>query len=218
VADDFVLYGYFRSSAAFRARIALNLKGIKPELRFIHLLKDGGQQHTPEYKALNPQELIPALAHDGHTLTQSLAIIEYLNEIVPEPPLLPRDAYGRARCREIAYVVACDIHPVNNLRVGRYIKRTFGTTDEDVFAWQSHWIRVGFDALETMLAKSSETGKFCHGDTATIGDICLIPQIANARRVKLDIETWPTLARIEAHALSTPAFDAALPKNQPDAE
>jgi maleylacetoacetate isomerase len=218
VADDFVLYGYFRSSAAFRARIALNLKGIKPELRFIHLLKDGGQQHTPDYKALNPQELIPALAHDGHTITQSLAIIEYLNDVVPEPPLLPRDSYGRARCREIAYVVACDIHPVNNLRVGQYMKRKFGGTDEDVFDWHRHWITIGFDALEKMLSSSSETGKFCHGDTATIADICLIPQIANARRVKLDIETWPTLARIEAHALGTPAFDAALPKNQPDAE
>jgi maleylacetoacetate isomerase len=218
VADDFVLYGYFRSSAAFRARIALNLKGIKPELRFIHLLKDGGQQHTPQYKALNPQELIPALVHDGHTITQSLAVIEYLDEIVPEPPLLPRDVYGRARSREIAYVVACDIHPVNNLRIGQYMKRTFGRTDDDVMDWHRHWITLGFDALEKMLATSPETGKFCHGDTPTVADICLIPQCANARRVKLDLEPWPTIARIEAHALSTPAFDAALPKNQPDAE
>jgi len=216
--SDFALYGYFRSSAAFRARIALNLKGIKPELRFVHLLRNGGEQHTPEYKALNPQELIPSLVHDGHTITQSLAIIEYLNEIVPEPPLLPKDAYGRARCRELAYVVACDIHPVNNLRVGQYIKRTFKTQDEDVFAWQRHWITVGFGALEKMLASSPDTGKFCHGDTPTIADICLIPQVANARRVKLEIETWPTIARIEAQALTLPAFDAALPKNQPDAE
>ncbi len=215
--SEFALYGYFRSSAAFRARIALNLKGIKPELRFIHLLKDGGQQHTAEYKALNPQELIPALAHDGHTITQSLAIIEYLNDVVPEPPLLPRDSYGRARCREIAYVVACDIHPVNNLRVGQYIKRTFKMQDEDVFAWQRHWIEVGFNALEKLLS-SPLTGTFCHGDMPTIADICLIPQVANARRVNLNIETWPTIARIEAHALSTSAFDAALPKNQPDAE
>jgi maleylacetoacetate isomerase len=216
--SDFALYGYFRSSAAFRARIALNLKGIKPELRFIHLLKDGGQQHTPEYKALNPQELIPALCHDGHTITQSLAIIEYLNEIVPEPPLLPADAYGRARCREIACVVACDIHPVNNLRVGQYMKRSFGKTDEDVFDWHRHWIKTGFDALEKMFASSPDTGKFCHGDTPTIADICLIPQVANARRVKLELDPWPTIARIEVHALAHPAFDAALPKNQPDAE
>jgi maleylacetoacetate isomerase len=216
--SDFALYGYFRSSAAFRARIALNLKGIKPELRFVHLLRNGGEQHTPEYKALNPQELVPSLVHDGHTITQSLAIIEYLNELVPEPPLLPADAYGRARCRELAYVVACDIHPVNNLRVGRYIKKTFNTQDEDVFAWQRHWIELGFDALEKMLASSKETGKLCHGDTPTIADICLIPQVANARRVNLDIARWPTIAHIEAHALTLPAFDAALPKNQPDAE
>jgi maleylacetoacetate isomerase len=216
--SDFALYGYFRSSAAFRARIALNLKGIKPELRFVHLLRNGGEQHTPEYKALNPQELIPALVHDGHTITQSLAIIEYLNEIVPEPPLLPKDAYGRARCRELAYAVACDIHPVNNLRVGRFIKHTWNISDDDIVRWQRHWIKVGFNALETMLSSSKETGKFCHGDAPTIADICLIPQVANARRVKLEIETWPTIARIEAHALLHPAFDAALPKNQPDAE
>jgi len=200
------------------ARIALNLKGIKPELRFVHLLRDGGEQHTPEYKALNPQELIPTLVHDGHTITQSLAIIEYLNEIVPEPPLLPKDAYGRARCRELAYAVACDIHPVNNLRVGRFIKHTWNISDDDIVRWQRHWIKVGFNALETMLSSSKETGKFCHGDAPTIADICLIPQVANARRVKLEIETWPTIARIEAHALLHPAFDAALPKNQPDAE
>lgn len=218
MSGEFALYGYFRSSAAFRARIALNLKGIKPELRFVHLLKDGGQQHTPEFKALNPQELIPALCHDGHTITQSLAIIEYLNEIVPVPPLLPKDAYGRARCREIAYVVACDIHPVNNLRVGQYMKRKFDKTDEDVFDWHRHWITVGFDALEKMLSSSKDTRAYCHGDTPTIADICLIPQVANARRVKMEIGTWPTIARIEANALANPAFDAALPKNQPDAE
>ncbi len=121
---EFALYGYFRSSAAFRARIALNLKGIKPELRFVHLLRGGGEQHNADYKAINPQALIPALAHDGHLITQSMAIIEYLNEIVPEPPILPRDSYGRARVREIAYVVGCDIHPVNNLRIGQYMKES----------------------------------------------------------------------------------------------
>jgi maleylacetoacetate isomerase len=216
--SDFALYGYFRSSAAFRARIALNLKGIKPELRFVHLLRNGGEQHSTEYKGVNPQELIPALVHDGHTITQSLAIIEYLNEIMPQPPLLPADAYGRARCREIAYAVACDIHPVNNLRIGRYLKRDFGRTDEDVTNWQRHWISVGFDALEKMLSESPNTGKLCHGDVPTIADVCLIPQIANARRVVLDIGSWPVLAAIEAHALKHPAFEAALPKNQPDAE
>jgi maleylacetoacetate isomerase len=218
MGSDFALYGYFRSSAAFRARIALNLKGIEPELRFVHLLKDGGQQHTAQYKALNPQELIPALVHGGRTITQSLAIIEYLDEIAPEPPLLPKDAYGRARVREIAYQIACDIHPVNNLRVGQYLMSQFKLTQDDVASWQRHWIRVGFDALEIKLAREPETGKFCHGDAPTIADICLIPQVANARRVKLEIETWPAIARIEAYALAHPAFDAALPKNQPDAE
>ena len=216
--SDFVLYGYFRSSAAFRARIALNLKGIKPELRFVHLLKDGGQQHTAEYRALNPQELIPALVHDGHTITQSMAIIEYLDEIVPEPPLLPKDAYGRARVREISYAVGCDIHPINNLRVNQYLKATFGADADAQIAWQRHWIKVGFDALEKMLSGSPYTGNWCHGDTPTMADVLLIPQCANARRVKLDLATWPTIARIEAHALAHPAFDAALPANQPDAE
>jgi maleylacetoacetate isomerase len=215
---EFALYGYFRSSAAFRARIALNLKGIKPELRFIHLLRDGGAQHTPEYKAINPQELIPALAHDGHLITQSMAIIEYLDEIVPEPPLLPRDPYGRARVREISYVVGCDIHPVNNLRVGQYMMSRYKLTVDDTAGWRRHWIRVGFEALEAMLAGSKNTGAYCHGDTPTMADILLIPQCANARREKLELDPWPTIARIEAHALKHPAFDAALPKNQPDAE
>jgi maleylacetoacetate isomerase len=218
MTDEFALYGYFRSSAAYRARIALNLKGIKPELRFIHLLKDGGQQHTAEYKSVNPQELIPALVHNGHTITQSLAIIEYLDEIVPEPPLLPKDPHGRARVREIAYVIACDIHPVNNLRVNQYLKATFNADGEAQIAWQRHWIALGFAALEAMLAGSKDSGKFCHGDTATIADICLIPQLANARRVALELAPYPTLTRIEAIALAMPAFDAAQPKNQPDAE
>jgi maleylacetoacetate isomerase len=216
--SDFVLYGYFRSSAAFRARIALNLKGIKPELRFVHLLKDGGQQHTAEYKALNPQELVPALIHDGHTITQSMAIIEYLDEIVPEPRLLPKDAHGRARVREISYIVGCDIHPVNNLRVNQYLKATFGADADAQIAWQQHWIRTGFDALEKMLCGSPFTGAWCHGNTPTMADVLLIPQCANARRVKIDLTPWPTIARIEAHALAHPAFDAALPANQPDAE
>ena len=218
MTDEFALYGYFRSSAAFRARIALNLKGINPELRFIHLLKEGGQQHTDEYKALNPLELIPALLHNGHMITQSLAIMEYLDEIVPNPPILPKDALGRGRVREIAYVIACDIHPVNNLRLGQYMKREFNLTDEQQTRWQRHWITIGFEALEKMLGGSKDTGKFCHGDTPTIADICLVPQIFNARRVKLEIERYPALARIEAHAMTHPAFDAAQPKNQPDAE
>jgi maleylacetoacetate isomerase len=218
MAAEFQLYGYFRSSAAFRVRIALTLKGITPELCFVHLLRDGGEQHKPDYKALNPQELVPTLVHNGHTITQSLAIIEYLDEIAPEPPLLPKDAYGRARCREISYVIACDIHPVNNLRVNQYLKSTFGAGVEAQIAWQQHWIATGFAALETMLSGSPQTGRYSHGDAPTIADICLVPQMANARRVKLDLTPYPTLVRIDAEALKHPAFDAALPANQPDAE
>jgi maleylacetoacetate isomerase len=162
--------------------------------------------------------LIPALAHDGHLITQSMAIIEYLDEIVPEPPLFPKTAYERARVREISYVVGCDIHPVNNLRIGLYTKETFGATDDDIARWHRHWIRFGFDALEIMLSGSPHTGAYCHGDTPTMADILLIPQCANARRVKMELDPWPTIARIEERALRHPAFDAALPKNQPDAE
>jgi maleylacetoacetate isomerase len=216
--NDFALYGYFRSSAAFRARIALNLKGIKPELRFIHLLKEGGQQHTAAYKTLNPMELIPALVHDGQLITQSLAIMEYLDEIVPEPPILPKDALGRARVRELACVIACDIHPVNNLRVAQYLNRELPFSDEQRTNWQRHWITVGFEALEKMLSLSKNTGTYCYGDTPTIADICLIPQIFNARRVNLEVERYPTLSRVFAQAMQHPAFDAAQPKNQPDAE
>jgi maleylacetoacetate isomerase len=215
---DFALYGYFRSSAAYRARIAFNLKGIEPELRFIHLLKDGGHQHAPEYKALNPQGLIPALAHDGHLITQSLAIIEYLDEIAPEPPLLPRDAFDRARVRAIAYAIACDIHPINNLRVNNYLRDHLGAAPQTLADWQKHWIKLGFDALETTLARGRETGNYCHGDTPTIADICLIPQMANARRVHVDLTAYPTLLRIEQAALANPAFAAARSEVQPDAE
>jgi maleylacetoacetate isomerase len=218
MSHEFTLYGYFRSSAAFRVRIALNLKGIAPDYAFVHLLKDGGQQHAPAYARINPQELIPTLEHDGQTIGQSLAIIEYLDEVQPEPPLLPKDAAGRARVRQIAYAVACDIHPVNNLRVLLYLRDKFGAGEEARAEWQRHWIALGFAAIETLLADSPQTGRYCHGDTPTLADICLIPQVANARRVNLDLSPYPTLVRIEQTALAHPAFEAALPKNQPDAE
>src|SRR5215469_506909 len=184
MAGNFALYTYFRSSAAFRARIALNLKGIEPDYKFIHLLKDGGQQHGAEYKHINPQELIPLLVHDGHAIGQSLALIEYLDEIKPEPPLLPTLPLARARVRQVAYAIACDIHPVNNLRILQYLRRDFGRSEDDVLAWTCHWIELGFSALEEMLSGSAETGRFCHGDTPTLADVCLIPQMANARRAK----------------------------------
>jgi len=215
---EFALYGYFRSSAAFRVRIALNLKGLAAKPKFVHLLRDGGEQHGPAYRAVNPQELIPTLAHDGHAIGQSLAIIEYLDEIRPEPPLLPREPLGRARVRQIAYAIACDIHPLNNLRVLLYLRDSFGADEAKRAEWQRHWMAKGFGALETLLATAPETGAYCHGNSPTLADVCLIPQLANARRVDLDLAPYPTLLRIEAHALAVPAFDAALPKNQPDAE
>jgi maleylpyruvate isomerase len=216
--NTFTLYTYFRSSAAFRARIALNLKGIAPDYKFIHLLKDGGQQHADDYVKVNPQGLIPALVHNGHTIGQSLAIIEYLDDVHPEPPFLPKDAADKARVRQIAYAVACDIHPVNNLRVLNYLKKNLGRGDDEVLAWTRHWITLGFDAVETMLSSSPDTGRFCHGNAPTIADICLIPQMANARRVHMDVSAWPTLHRIEQTAFTLPAFERALPQHQPDAE
>lgn len=218
MAEALTLYTYFRSSAAYRVRIALNLKGLTPDYRFIHLLKDGGQQHREAYKAINPQGVVPTLIDNGHTIGQSLAIIEYLEETHPEPPLLPKETLARARVRQIAYAVACDIHPINNLRVLQHLKRELGATDDQRTDWQRHWIASGFAAIETLLAQSSETGTYCQGNTPSLADICLIPQMANARRVDLDFTPYPTLVRIEHAALAHPAFAAAQPMEQPDAE
>ncbi|MBV8800150.1 MAG: maleylacetoacetate isomerase [Alphaproteobacteria bacterium] len=218
MAAELTLYTYFRSSAAFRVRIALNLKGLTAQHKFVHLLKDGGQQFGADYARLNPQHLVPTLVHNGHPLQQSLAIIEYLDEVFPEPPLLPPDALGRAWVRAIALAVACDIHPVNNLRMRKYLHKELGRSNDEIRDWQVHWISLGFDALETMLAKSESTGRFCHGDVPTLADICLIPQMANARALNMGVEKWPTLALIERAAFALPAFLEALPKNQADAE
>lgn len=213
---ELVHYTYFRSSAAFRTRIALNLKGLKADEVFVHLRKN--EQMAADYLALNPQGLVPTLVHDGHAIVQSLAIIEYLDEVFSEPPFLPKDALGRARVRGIAYAAACDIHPVNNLRVRRYLLHELKHSEEEVLAWQVHWMKLGLEALETMLTGVKETGRFCHGDAPTLADICLIPQMANARGVQMDLRPYPTLKRIEKAAYELPAFMAALPKNQPDAE
>jgi maleylpyruvate isomerase len=215
---EFKLYSYFRSSAAWRVRIALNFKAITPDYAFIHLLKNGGEQHSEVFKDVNPQELVPALIHDNHTIAQSIAIVEYLDEIKPEPPLLPKAPLARARVRQITYAIACDIHPVNNLRILQYLRDTHGLSEEERARWQRHWIALGFAAIETLLAGSKETGCFCHGDAPTLADICLIPQMANGRRVNLDFTPYPTLLRIEKEALAHPAFAAATPQVQPDAE
>lgn len=215
---ELALYSYFRSSAAFRVRIALNLKGLAADMRFVHLLREGGQQYAEAYRALNPQQIVPTLISDGHVLSQSLAIIEYLEEIAPTPPLLPTEPLARARVRQIALSVACDIHPLNNLRVLRHLKHAFGVDDGSRLEWQRHWIREGFQALEVMLAQDPASCTFCYGDSPTLADICLVPQMANARRIQLNLTPYPTLLRIEEAAYRLPAFVAARPENQPDAE
>ena len=219
VPADLILYSYFRSSAVFRVRIALNLKGLKPELRFVHLGKDGGEHHSEAYKRINPQQLVPALVSGGHTIGQSLAIIEYLDEVAPKPPLLPKDAIAKARVRQIALGVACDIHPLPNLRVLQYLKNQLHADEGALLEWQRHWIGEGLAALEQLLTGDPATGKFCHGDDPTMADACLIPQLYNARhRVNMDLSSYPTLLRIEEAAYKLPAFVAARPENQPDAE
>ena len=211
------LYDYFRSSAAYRVRIALNLKGLAPERAFIHLRR--GAQRGDDYLALNPQGLVPSLVTDGgDVLTQSLAIIEWLDETQPRPPLLPPDPVGRARVRSLALAIACDIHPLNNLRVLNYLTGTLGATDAQKDGWYRYWCDVGLEALETNLAREAATGSFCHGDVPTVADICLVPQLANARRVDLDLAPYPTLLRIETACIALPAFADAAPSRQPDAE
>ena len=212
------LYSYFRSSAAYRVRIALELKGLPYSYVPVHLLKDGGAQHAPQYQRLNPTELVPTLVdHAGHTLGQSLAIIEYLDETQPAPALLPHDALGRARVRALAQTVACEIHPLNNLRVLQYLERDLKVTDAATSDWYRHWITLGFTALERMLADNSATGRFCHGDSPGLADCCLIPQVANARRFDTPLEAFPTIRRIEETCLALPAFQRAAPQVQPDA-
>jgi maleylacetoacetate isomerase len=212
------LYDYFRSSAAYRVRIALNLKGVVPDERtFVHLRM--GNQRAQDYLALNPQGLVPALAlDDGTVLAQSLAIVEFLDETHPQPPLLPADPEGRARVRSIALAIACEIHPLNNLRVLNYLIGTLGVSREQKDGWYRYWIDVGFEALEKSLSRDPATGRFCHGDAPTIADICLVPQLANARRFSIDLSPYPTLVRIESECSALPAFASAAPAKQPDAE
>jgi maleylacetoacetate isomerase len=210
------LYGYFRSSAAFRVRIALNLKGLAYDAAFVHLRRN--DQSRPDYLAVNPQGLVPALEDDGNVLIQSLAIIEYLDETHPDPPLLPQNAADRARVRALANVVACDIHPINNLRVLRYLIHELGHSEGDIAAWYNHWIAAGFRALEPLLAGDPRTGQFCHGDWPGLADIVLVPQVVNAERYRLDMVPCPTIARIHANCMQLPAFKDAHPENQPDRE
>jgi maleylacetoacetate isomerase len=212
------LYNYFRSSASFRVRIALALKGLDYDYVPVHLLKEGGQQFSAGFKAMNPAALVPVLDDDGTVLTQSLAIIEYLDETRPQVPLLPRDAAGRARVRAIALAIACEIHPLNNLRVLGYLSKTLGVSDEQRNAWYRHWVEAGLEAVEAMLAGDPRTGDCCHGDSPTLADICLVPQIFNAQRFKARLDHVPTVMRIHEHCLTLPAFAQSAPALQPDAE
>jgi maleylacetoacetate isomerase len=210
------LYTFFRSSAAFRVRIALNLKGLTYEPQFVSLPK--GDHRKPEYARVNPQALVPTLElDDGTRLTQSLAIIEFLDEKHPQPRLVPKDALGRARVRSLALLIACEIHPLNNLRALNYLRKILGLGEEQVNAWYRHWIADGLGKLEGELTQTRGTGEFCHGDTPTMADCCLVPQIFNAKRYQCDLGPYPTLMRVFGQCMKLEAFDRAQPSKQPDA-
>jgi len=210
-----ILYDYFRSSASYRVRIALNLKGLAVERRHIHLRR--GEQTGEAYRALNPQGLVPMLVVGDQRLTQSLAIIEYLDERHPAPPLLPADIEDRAWVRAAAQSIACDIHPLDNTRVMQYLEAKLGLDAAARDTWYAHWIAEGFRAIEAQLA-ARERGRFCFGDAPTLADVCLVPQVANASRVKLDMAPYPRIQAVNAACLALPAFDMARPDRQPDAE
>lgn len=209
------LYDYFRSSAAYRVRIAMNLKELSAEREFIHLRK--GEQRGDAYRAINPQKLVPTLIDGDVTLTQSLAIIEYLNETKAGPALLPSDPAGRARVRQLAQIIACDIHPINNLRILGYLTGKLGLSEEQRDEWYRHWVKEGFEALEALL-QDKATGTFCHGDQPTLADICLVPQVFNGLRFKVDMAPYPVINRIYAQCNTLEAFAEAKPDVQPDAE
>ena len=209
------LYSYFRSSAAYRVRIALNLKGIACDMTSIHLQKEGGLNRKAEYRAVNPHMRVPALRLDsGDVLIQSLAIIEYLDEVHPRPPLLPPDPVERAKVRGLAQVIACDIHPLNNVGPLRYLKNELGQDQAKIDAWYHHWVRYGFEAVETMI----EPAPYAFGSEVTLADICLVPQLYNARRLKVPLEHFPKIVAVDAACAKLAAFDQARPEKQPDAE
>jgi maleylpyruvate isomerase len=210
------LHGYFRSSASFRVRIALNLKGLAFDTAAVHIAK--GVHREPAYSALNPQALVPALEEAGALFTQSLAIMEYLEETHPQPPLLPKDPLARARVRSLSMLIACEIHPVNNTRVLQHLKRALGQNEEQVNAWYRHWIADGLTKFEADLLRAPGPGRFCHGDAPGMADCCLVPQIFNAQRYQCDTTPYPATMRVFAECMKIEAFDRAQPSKQPDAE
>ena len=210
------LYTFFRNSAAFRVRIALNLKRLSHES--IPKVFARNEHRTAEYLALNPQGLIPALAVDDTVLSQSVAIIEYLNERHPAPPFLPADPLARAHVRSMTLAIACDIHPLNNLRVLNYLRQNFAQDDTGVNNWYRHWVGTGFQGLEVQARQHSSAQRFCFGDALSMADICLVPQMYNARRFDTDLAPFPTLVAISKHLESLPEFAAARPEVQPDAK
>ncbi|WP_438395232.1 maleylacetoacetate isomerase [Caballeronia sp. DA-9] len=212
------LYSYFRSSAAFRVRIALNLKGLDYDYAPVHLLRDGGEQLKPEYRELNSDGIVPTLVDGADILTQSIAIIEYLEETHPEPALLPGTALDRAFIRSVALQVACEIHPIDNLRVLKYLKHTLKVGEQAKDAWYRHWLETGFSSLEKRLANDPRVGALCFGNMPTLADLCLVPQVFNARRFNIDMSRYPTIERIADHAGQIDAFARAAPGQQPDAE
>ncbi len=209
------LYNYWRSGTSHRTRIALNLKGLSYEYVAVNLVKDA--HLGDDYKAVNPQQLVPALETGSETLIQSPAIIEWLEEKYPDPPLLPRDPQRRAHVRALAAIIGCDIHPVNNRRILEYLRHTFGANDDAINAWCGNWISAGFDAYEALLAADARRGRFSHGDAPTIADVYLIPQIESARRFKVDLTRWPLIAEVEKACMELEAFQKAAPRQQPDA-
>lgn len=218
MTEGLKLYGYWRSSAAYRVRIGLNLKGLAYESMPVHLIRNGGEQRSPAFVNTNPQKLIPVLQHGERLIRQSLAILEYLDETWDgQASLLPVTARERARVRSLSLIVACDIHPLNNLRVLQFLEREWHAPQSERDEWVRHWIREGFEAFEALLADDPSTGNFCEGDLPTMADCCLIPQVYNARRFEVDLTPYPTIRRIEAECLALPAFDAARPEKQPDA-
>jgi len=212
------LYSYFRSSASYRVRIALNLKGVPFEYVPVHLTRGGGEHLAAPFRKLNPQALVPVLEDGEEALAQSLAIIEYLDETRPQPPLLPKAPAARARVRALSLTIACEIHPLNNLKVLNYVTNVLGVGEDARRAWYHYWIAEGLRALEARLATERETGKFCHGDAPTLADCCLVPQLFNARRFKCELSGYPTLLAIEKNCQALEAFQRAAPDRQPDFE